>query len=57
MKSKDELEAMSDRMKSRKTLANEREAALVQQLQTYRKAVDDTSQSVSVFCLLLSEKI
>ena len=49
MKSKDELEALSDRMKSMKMLANEREAALVQQLQTYRKTVDDTSQSVR-FC-------
>ena len=53
MKSKDELEALSDRMKSMKMLANEREAALVQQLQTYRKTVDDTSQSVRCYFFIL----
>ena len=41
----DELDAMQDRLNSSKILGKEREAALVQQLQTYRKTSNDTTTS------------
>ena len=45
MQKEDELNAMKDRIQSVQVLAKEREAALVQQLQTYRKTSNDTTTS------------
>jgi hypothetical protein len=45
IKKTDEVEALNDRMNSAKLLSKEREAALVQQLQTYRQTSKDTTTS------------
>ena len=51
LKHEDEVRAMKDRNESLRSLSKEREAALVQQLQTFRKTADKSSVSVRVFSL------
>ena len=46
LKSEDEIVAMNDRIESLRALSKEREAALVQQLQTFRKTADKSSVTV-----------
>lgn len=48
LKLEDEVRAMQDRIESLRSLSKEREAALVQQLQTFRKTADKSSVSVRV---------
>ena len=53
LKHEDEVKAMQDRIESLRSLSKEREAALVQQLQTFRKTADKSSVSVSILLLLV----